>query len=97
MPVLPAVLGWAYEVQLRGRSGLAFKRDLVTHVGTIDADYRGEIGVKLWNVGKQEQTISAGDRVAQIVFGRVLLPNLIAADKLDATDRGSGGFGSTGV
>lgn len=84
------------ECQVRGRSGLAFKRDLVTHVGTIDADYRGEIGVKLWNLGNSEQRIEVGDRIAQLVFALVTIPDILEGKVEIDTARGDGGFGSTG-
>lgn len=89
--------GAGIEAQVRGRSGLAFKRDVVCHVGTIDQDYRGEIGVKLWNLGKVHQTIKIGDRVAQLVFAPVYLP-VLKAGKVSETDteRGAKGFGSSG-
>lgn len=82
--------------EVRSRSGLAIKKDIEAFHGTIDADYRGEIKVKLRNYGTEAQTIKAGDRVAQLVFHRLPLVDLIEADTLSVTPRGEGGFGSTG-
>ena len=76
---------------------MAFKQDLVLHVGTIDPDYRGEIGVKLWNLGEVCRVIEVGDRIAQLVFAWVELPTLEPRDDLSPTERGAGGFGSTGT
>lgn len=87
-----------YEGQVRPRSGLALKSGiaLVNAPGTIDADYRGEIGVILINHGHETFTIRRGDRIAQLVIVAVALPELVAVDVLDETMRGAGGFGSTG-
>lgn len=81
------------------RSGLACKRGLApaNKVGVIDSDYRGEICVVLHNHGETEQTIENGDRIAQLVITPVLQPCYEAAEELDDTSRGSGGFGSTGA
>lgn len=80
------------------RSGLACKRGLApsNKVGVIDADYRGEILVSLHNHGKEAQTIEHGDRIAQIVIAPFIKCNYVLVEDLDETDRGSGGFGSTG-
>ena len=87
-----------YEAQVRPRSGLALKHGLtcLNSPGTIDADYRGEVGVILANFGEAPVEITRGMRIAQLVV--CALPRLMIAevDSLDATDRGSGGFGSTG-
>ena len=80
------------------RSGLACKRGLApaNKVGVIDSDYRGEFIVALHNHGQQPQTVESGERVAQLVITPVLTPGFAETDDLDDTDRGSGGFGSTG-
>lgn len=81
------------------RSGLGTKKGicLSNGIGVIDSDYRGEIGVGLFNTGKEDFTIERGDRIAQMMFLPVFAANLIEADELDETERGAGGFGSTGV
>ena len=80
------------------RSSLGVKRGLApaNKVGVIDSDYRGEIRVVLLNHGKEVQRIEHGERVAQLVITPVLTPAYVEVDELDATDRGAGGFGSTG-
>ncbi|GHA50264.1 deoxyuridine 5'-triphosphate nucleotidohydrolase [Amylibacter ulvae] len=87
-----------YEAQLRPRSGLALKHgiSLPNSPGTIDADYRGPLGVILINHGTESFHVAHGDRIAQIVFAPVLQANWQLVDALDATSRGGGGFGSTG-
>lgn len=85
------------EMQIRPRSGLSLKYDVVTVLGTIDSDYRGEIGVIMRNNGKEGFAIGAGDRVAQAVFAKVELPELLIVDVIGDTERGSGGFGHTGI
>lgn len=87
------------EAQIRPRSGLALKHGLtlLNTPGTIDADYRGEIKLIVINLGDKEYTLTKGERVAQMVFARVLKPDLIEAENLDETSRGAGGFGHTGV
>ena len=85
-----------YEAQVRPRSGLAARGvGLLNSPGTIDADYRGEVKVLLYNFGREPFRIERGDRIAQIVFARVLHPELIVRE-LSETDRGGGGFGHTG-
>ncbi|MGB1361508.1 MAG: dUTP diphosphatase [Alphaproteobacteria bacterium] len=88
-----------YEVQIRPRSGLALKNgiSLVNTPGTIDADYRGEIGIILINHGAEDFVVERGLRVAQAVLAPVWQIQWNEADNLDATERGEGGFGSTGV
>ena len=88
-----------YEGQIRPRSGLAWKRGLtvLNAPGTIDADYRGELGVILINHGDVECTIYDGDRIAQLVIAPVADVALTPADTLPPTQRGAGGFGSTGT
>ncbi len=88
-----------YEAQIRPRSGLALKLGLgiLNSPGTIDADYRGELKVILVNLSSEEIIIAPGMRIAQMVFASVLIPELIQAEQLGATDRQSGGFGHTGL
>ncbi len=87
-----------YEAQVRPRSGLAAKHGVtvLNAPGTVDADYRGEIGVLLINHGDAPFPIRRGERIAQMVIAPVIRAELVAAVSLSATDRGSGGFGSTG-
>lgn len=84
------------EAQVRSRSGLALKHGIQAHFGTIDADYRGDVGVILFNLGDSVFTIRRGDRVAQLVFAQVAPVNLTVFQKLDETGRGAAGFGSSG-
>lgn len=88
-----------YEAQIRPRSGLAWKKGLsfVNTPGTIDSDYRGEIKILLINLSNEVQTIAPGERIAQMVIARYEQINWQAVDALNATERGAGGFGSTGV
>ena len=87
-----------YEAQVRPRSGLAAKHGVtvLNAPGTVDADYRGEIGVLLINHGNAPFEIRRGERIAQMVIASVTRAELVPATSLSATDRGSGGFGSTG-
>jgi dUTP pyrophosphatase len=87
------------ECQVRPRSGLALKKGLtvLNTPGTIDADYRGEVGVILVNLSSDSVTITDGERIAQLVFCKVEKVNLIQVQTLTSSDRGEGGFGSTGV
>ena len=87
-----------YEAQVRPRSGLALKRGLamLNAPGTIDADYRGDIGVILVNLSREEQVIEPGDRIAQLIFAPVTRAELSIVDQLTDSPRGTGGFGSTG-
>jgi dUTP pyrophosphatase len=88
-----------YEAQLRPRSGLALKHaiSLPNSPATIDADYRGEIKVILINHGKDSFTVRKGDRIAQMVISKYEKADFIEAQSLSETDRGSGGFGHTGI
>lgn len=88
-----------YEAQVRPRSGLALKKGLtvLNTPGTIDADYRGEVGVILVNLSNEIVNIEPGERIAQIVFARVEQADLIEVETLSETSRGAGGFGSTGI
>jgi dUTP pyrophosphatase len=87
-----------YEMQVRPRSGLALKFGITlpNAPGTIDADYRGELKVILQNGGTEPFTIRRGERIAQLVFARHEVAQLVESDGVGATERGSGGFGSTG-
>ena len=87
-----------YEVQIRPRSGLAIKHGItvLNSPGTIDSDYRGEIGIILINHSKNKFIINPKDRIAQMVICKVTKLNLVKVSLLNNTERGSGGFGSTG-
>ena len=88
-----------YEAQVRPRSGLALKQGLtcLNSPGTIDADYRGEVGVLLINLSKERVILKRGDRIAQLVVAPVVQATLVEVDSLTDSQRGQGGFGSTGV
>ena len=88
-----------YEAQIRPRSGLALKRGLtvLNTPGTIDADYRGEIGIILINLSQQPQTIETGERIAQMVIAPCCQPKLVQVQEINQTDRGDGGFGHSGT
>ena len=88
-----------YEAQVRPRSGLAFKNGItvLNTPGTIDADYRGEIGVILVNLSSQDFNINDGDRIAQMVIAKHETATWEEVENLDETNRGEGGFGSSGV
>jgi dUTP pyrophosphatase len=88
-----------YEGQVRPRSGLAVKHGigLLNSPGTIDADYRGEIGIILFNFSDKPFIIQRGDRIAQLVFAKVEKARFVKVEALSATSRASGGFGHTGV
>ncbi|TKD65059.1 dUTP diphosphatase [Flavobacterium sp. ASW18X] len=88
-----------YEAQVRPRSGLAAKKGItvLNAPGTVDADYRGEIGVILVNLSNEEFVIENGERVAQLIIAKHERAEWVSVDKLSDTERGSGGFGSTGV
>lgn len=87
------------EAQVRPRSGLALKKGItvLNSPGTIDADYRGEVGVILVNLSNEEVRIEPGERIAQLVLARYESITWEAVSSLDETERGSGGFGSTGL
>ncbi|MSR23278.1 MAG: dUTP diphosphatase [Gemmatimonadetes bacterium] len=87
------------ECQVRPRSGLALRHGITlpNSPGTIDPDFRGEVKVILQNQGDRAVTIARGDRIAQLVFARFESPEVLEADRLVESERGSGGFGSTGV
>ena len=88
-----------YEAQVRPRSGLAYKKGItvLNSPGTIDADYRGEIGVILVNLSQEEFVVENGERVAQLVIAKHEQAQWVEVENLDETDRGASGFGSTGV
>lgn len=88
-----------YEAQVRPRSGLALKHGItvLNSPGTIDSDYRGEIGVLLINLSDTPFVINAGERIAQMVVARHEQAELIGVEELDNTERGAGGYGHTGV
>ena len=87
------------EAQVRPRSGLAAKKGItvLNAPGTVDADYRGEIGVILINLSKEDFVINDGERIAQLVIAKHERADWVAVSELDKTDRGAGGFGSTGM
>jgi dUTP pyrophosphatase len=95
--------GWAFELphglegQVRPRSGLSFRRGLVAVFGTVDSGYRGQVSVNLANIGAEPQTIQPGDRIAQFVIAPVMRAALAEVATLGETERGAGGFGSTGT
>jgi len=95
---LAIALQEGYEAQIRPRSGLALKNGItvLNSPGTIDADYRGEICVILINHSKQDFTITCGLRIAQMVIAQYAVASIVEVSELSATNRGAGGFGSTG-
>lgn len=88
-----------YEAQVRPRSGLALKHGItvLNTPGTIDADYRGEIGVILVNLGQDDFVVNDGERIAQMVIAKYEQVELLSVEVLDETERGAGGFGHSGV
>lgn len=88
-----------YEAQIRPRSGLALKHGLtvLNSPGTIDADYRGEVGVLLINLSQEDFVINDGERIAQMVIARHEQADFVVVEELDQTERGEGGYGHTGV
>ena len=88
-----------YEAQVRPRSGLALKKGItcLNSPGTIDADYRGEVGVILANLSKETFVVENGERIAQMVIAKHERAEWVAVEELSTTERGTGGFGSTGV
>lgn len=87
-----------YEAQIRARSGLSYKHGITTAngIGTIDSDYRGEIGVILVNLSNEEYIVNAGDRIAQMVIAKYEKAEFIEVEELSETTRSDGGFGHTG-
>ncbi len=96
---LQMALPHGYEAQVRPRSGLAIKHGItmLNSPGTIDADYRGEIKLIVMNHGNESFTIRHGDRIAQLIVAPVIQAEVTEVEDLDDTQRGSGGFGSTGI
>ena len=96
---LAMALPSGYEAQVRPRSGLALKRGVtvLNTPGTIDEGYRGEVGVILANFGNTDFVVEKGDRIAQMVIAPVTRAEIVEVSQVDETDRGTGGFGSTGV
>ncbi len=96
---LHIALPQGYEAQVRPRSGLALKHGItvLNAPGTIDADYRGEIGVVLVNLSQEDFVVNDGERIAQLVIARYEQAELTLVDALDETERGEGGYGHTGV
>lgn len=88
-----------YEAQVRPRSGLALKKGItvLNSPGTIDADYRGEVGVLLINLSQEDFVVNDGERIAQMVIARHEQGDFVIVDALDETERGEGGYGHTGV
>ena len=88
-----------FEAQIRPRSGLAFKKGItvLNSPGTVDADYRGEVGVILVNLSAEEFVIEDGERIAQMIIAKHEQADWVEVETLDETERGAGGFGSTGV
>lgn len=88
-----------YEAQVRPRSGLAFKHGItvLNSPGTIDSDYRGELGVLLVNLSNEDFTVEADERIAQMVIARHEQGEFVEVEELDDTERGAGGYGHTGV
>ncbi|KAG7233648.1 hypothetical protein INR49_006762 [Caranx melampygus] len=85
-----------YYGRVAPRSGLAAKHFIDVGAGVVDEDYRGNVGVVLFNFGKETFDVKKGDRVAQLVCEKICYPNLVELETLDETERGAGGFGSTG-
>jgi len=96
---LKIAIPYGFEVQIRPRSGLAAKHgiSIVNAPGTIDHQYRGELGIIMINHGKEPFPVKKGERVAQMVFNKIEFAYLEEVEELSSTDRGSGGFGSTGT
>ena len=88
-----------YEAQVRPRSGLALKKGItvLNSPGTVDADYRGEVGVLLINLSQEEFVVNDGERIAQMVIARHEQGQFVPVEVLDETERGEGGYGHTGV
>lgn len=96
---LQMALPHGYEAQIRPRSGLAIRNGItmLNSPGTIDADYRGELKVIVINHSNEAFTVNHGDRIAQMVIAPIVQLTVIETNELDETDRGAGGFGSTGI
>lgn len=86
-----------YEMQIRPRSGVTVKTKLRVALGTIDSDYRGEVGIIVDNIGDDLKRIGKGERIAQAIISPIIQATFEQVNELDDTERGSGGFGSTGL
>ena len=86
-----------YYLRIAPRSGLAVKNGIFVNAGVIDYDYRGEIGIVLYNSKNEDFVVKKGDRIAQMIMEKIMRPKIFQVEELDNTTRGSGGFGSTGV
>ena len=88
-----------YEAQIRPRSGLALKKGItcLNTPGTIDSDYRGDVGVILVNLSREDFVVQPGERIAQMIIGKFDQAELVEVETLDETERGEGGFGHTGI
>ena len=85
-----------YFVRVAGRSGLSFKHNIIPHMGTIDNQYRGDCSILLYNFSSEDYVVKTGDKIAQLIVEYLLQPKIEWASKIQETERGSGGFGSTG-
>lgn len=85
-----------YWFRVEGRSGLGFKHSIAPHFGIIDNPYRGDMGIKLYNFGKADYTVKAGDKIAQLIIYPLIQANIHWADEVSETNRGEKGFGSSG-
>merc|ERR1711920_336453 len=94
---LAVAIPWGTYARIAPRSGLAAKRMLHVGAGVVDFDYRGEVGVVLFNHGTEDFEVAAGDRVAQLILEEISMASCHEVDTLAETARGAGGFGSTGV
>lgn len=86
-----------YELEVRSRSGLGFKQGVLAFNGTVDSDYRGEVKIKLFNLGENDFLVEKGMRIAQGIIKKIEQVKFVEVDELSSTDRGEGGFNSTGL
>ena len=93
----PTVFDHLFELQIRPRSGLAHKYGVTCHWGTIDNSYTGELFVNVFNFGDKPFTVTQGMKIAQLVMAPIIIPKLKIVDELPVTDRGTSGYGSTGL
>ena len=94
---LAVAIPHGYYGRVAPRSGLALKKHIDVGAGVIDSDYRGPLGVVLFNHGEADFEVQPGDRIAQLIITAIATPEVVAVENLDDTERGAGGFGSTGV
>ena len=85
-----------YYLRIAPRSGLAFKNGLFVNAGVVDYDYRGEVKVVMYNSKENDFEVKKGDRIAQCILEKIIRPQILQVEELDITERGEGGFGSTG-